>query len=309
MTTIAILIPCLDEAATIAQVVSAFRAQVPGAQVHVFDNASTDGSGEIAAKAGAVVHRVPQPGKGEVVRTAFRDVDADAYVMVDGDETYPAEEVHRLLEPVLSGAADMAVGARMTQPEAGSFRPMHVAGNKLVVRTINAAFRARLTDVMSGYRAFSRRFVKTMPVLSEGFEIETEMTLHALEHRLPIVEVPVAYRARPAGSFSKLRTVHDGTRVLGTIAALFRHYRPLAFFGGLALFFFLVGLIAGIAVVVEFMEFGQVIGVARAVVSVACGILAVLAFVTGVLLETVNRRSRELYVLLADHVLHRTNGR
>jgi glycosyltransferase involved in cell wall biosynthesis len=309
MSSIAVVIPCLDEAATIGAVVESFRRQLPGAQVHVFDNASTDGSGAIAQAAGAVVHLVPQPGKGEVVRCAFRDVDADVYVMVDGDETYPAEEVHRLMEPVARGQADMAVGARMAQPEAGSFRPMHVAGNRLVVRTINAAFGARLTDVMSGYRAFSRRFAKTMPVLSEGFEIETEMTLHALEHRLPIVEVPVPYRARPAGSFSKLRTVHDGSRVLRTIAALFRHYRPFTFFGGIALVFLLVGLVAGIAVTVEFMEYGQVIGVARAVVSVACGILGLLAFVTGVILETVNRRSRELYVLLADHVLHRPDVR
>ena len=306
---IAVFIPCLDEALTIQRVVAAFREALPEAKLHVLDNGSTDGSGALAAEAGAQVHRVPRPGKGEVVRAAFREIDADVYVMVDGDDTYPAEVARSLVAPIAAREADMVVGIRMQQAAAGSFRPMHVAGNHLVVRTINAAFGARLTDVMSGYRAFSKRFVKTMPVLSEGFEIETEMTLHALEHRLPIVEVPVAYRARPPGSESKLRTVHDGARVLRTIAALFRHYRPMPFFGGLSLLFFLVGTITGTAVVIEFMQEGQVIGVARAVVSVACGILAVLSLATGVILETVNRRSREIYVLLADHVLDRFDAR
>jgi glycosyltransferase involved in cell wall biosynthesis len=309
MKAIAVLIPCLDEAATIGRVVADFRSALPEADIHVFDNGSRDATAEIAAAAGAILHRVLHPGKGEVVRAAFREVDADVYVMVDGDDTYPAARARELLAPVLDGRADMVVGVRMGEPDPGSFRPMHVAGNRLVVRTINAAFRARLTDVMSGYRAFSRRFVKTMPVLSEGFEIETEMTLHALEYRLAIVEVPVAYGSRPPGSASKLRTVHDGARVLRTIAALFRHYRPMSFFGGLALAFLMVGVVTGVAVVLEFMEVGQVVGVARAVVSVACGILAVLALATGVILETVNRRSREIYVLLADHVLDRVDGR
>ena len=308
MTRVAVLVPCYNEAATVERVVRDFRAQLPEAQVHVFDNGSTDGTGELARAAGAHVHLVPTRGKGSVVRAMFREVEADAYVMVDGDSTYPADRVHALLAPVIEGRADMVVGTRLAQFGDASFRPLHVFGNRLVLRTINASFNADIADAMSGYRAFSRRFVKTMPVLSQGFEIETEMTLHALQHRFPIHEVEVPYGARPEGSASKLRTFHDGARVLRTIGNLYKHYRPLAFFGGLALLLLLVSLVAGILVTVEFLEYGQVVGVARAVFSVACGILGVIALATGLILDTVNRRARELYVLLADQVVDRRNG-
>ena len=311
MTRIALLVPCFNEAATIRQVVRDFRAQLPEAQVHVFDNDSTDGTAALARAEGAHVQLVPLRGKGEVVRAMFREVDADVYVMVDGDSTYPSERVRELLAPVLEGRADMVVGTRLAQFDEASFRRLHVFGNRLVLRTINASFGCALRDVMSGYRVFSRRFVKTMPVLSHGFEIETEMTLHALEHRLAIEEVPVPYGARPAGSSSKLRTFHDGTRILRTIGNLYKHYRPMAFFGGFALLFLLISAVAGILVTLEFLEQGQVIGVARAVFSVACGILGVIALATGFILDTVNRRARELYVLLADQVVDRDrrNGR
>lgn len=301
----AVVIPCYNEQSTIAGVVADFRRELPEAEVHVFDNNSTDGSDVIALEAGARVHRVPTQGKGEVVRAMFREIDADVVVMVDGDATYPANRVRELLAPVIEGRADMVVGTRMQQYGSDSFRPLHVLGNNLVLQVINAFFGANLTDVMSGYRAFSRRFVKTMPVLSHGFEIETEMTLHALEHRFPVVEVGVPYGERPEGSASKLHTFRDGLRVLGTIFRLYKDYRPMAFFGLLGLAFLALGAAAGVLVTIEFLEYGQVIGVARAVLAVACGIVGVLSLATGAVLDTVNRRAREIYVLMADHVIGR----
>ena len=301
----AVVIPCFNEAATIAKVVADFRAALPEAEIHVFDNASTDRTAELAAAGGAIVHRVPQRGKGPVVRAMFRDVDADYYVMVDGDDTYPADRVKALLAPLSEGRAEMVVGTRLDDFEAGSFRPLHVLGNNLVLNSINMLFHAKLTDAMSGYRAFSRRFVKTLPVLSSGFEIETEITVHALQYRLPIVEVPVPYGERPTGSSSKLRTFHDGYRVLRTILQLYKDHRPLDFFGAIGLAFLAVAAIAGVAVVLEFLEYRQVIGVARAVLAVACGVIGVVSIATGAILDTVNRRARELYVLLADQVIDR----
>lgn len=300
---VAILIPCYNEAATIAQVVADCRRGIPEAEIHVFDNNSSDGSDALALAAGARVHRVPTQGKGEVVRAMFREVDADLFVMVDGDATYPAERMRELMAPVIEQRADMVVGTRMQHHGSESFRPLHVIGNNLVLHVINAFFGARLTDAMSGFRAFSRRFVKTMPVLSHGFEIETEMTLHALEHRLPVVEIAVPYGERPPGSASKLHTFRDGFRVLGTIFRLYKDYRPMAFFGLLGLAFLAIGAAAGVLVTIEFLEMGQVIGVARAVFAVACGIVGVLSLGTGAILDTVNRRAREIYVLLADQVV------
>jgi glycosyltransferase involved in cell wall biosynthesis len=303
--TIAVGIPCYNERATIARVIADFRRELPEAAVHVFDNNSSDGSDLIALEAGAQVHRVPSQGKGEVVRAMFRELDADIVVMVDGDATYAADRVRELLAPVIEGRADMVVGTRLAQYGSDSFRPLHVFGNNLVLQVINAFFGAKLTDVMSGYRAFSRRFVTTMPVLSRGFEIETEMTLHALEHRFPVVEVGVPYGERPAGSPSKLRTFRDGFRVLGTIARLYKDYRPLHFFGLVSLAFLALAAAAGLLVMIEFLEHGQVVGVARAVFAVACGIVGMLAMGTGVILDTVNRRAREIYVLLSDQVISR----
>lgn len=305
---IAVLIPCYNESATIAAVVADFRRALPEAEIHVFDNNSSDGSGALALATGAAVHMVPTRGKGEVVRAMFREVDADIFIMVDGDATYPADRVRELMAPIIEGRAEMVVGTRLQQYDANSFRPLHVFGNNLVLQVINAFFSARLTDAMSGYRAFSWRFVKTMPVLSHGFEIETEMTLHALEHRLPVAEVGVPYSERPEGSESKLHTFRDGFRVLGTIFHLYKDYRPMAFFGLIGLAFLALGAAAGILVTIEFMEVGQVVGVARAVLAVACGITGMLSLATGAILDTVNRRAREIYVLLADQVVGRRRG-
>ncbi|MEW6218487.1 MAG: glycosyltransferase [Thermodesulfobacteriota bacterium] len=300
---IAILIPCYNEELTVRAVVHGFRAALPGAAIHVFDNASTDRTAEEARGAGAQVHHVPARGKGCVVRAMFRSVDADLYVMVDGDNTYPPERVAALLEPVRRGEADMVVGARLQQYHEEAFRRLHVSGNRLVVGLINVLFRARLTDALSGYRAFSRRFVKTMPVLSRGFEIETEMTLHALEQGLAIQEVPVPYGSRPAGSHSKLNTYRDGLLLLKTIVSIFKDYRPLLFFSLAGLACLTLGLGFGAIVISEFMATGKVFHPSTAVLAASLFIIGLLSLTTGLILDTVNRRNREQFVLLADHVL------
>lgn len=300
---IAVAIPCFNEAVTVAGVVEDFHRALPEASIHVFDNGSSDGTGEVAQRAGAEVHLVPERGKGEVVRAMFRDLDADVIVMVDGDGTYPADRARELVREVIEGRAEMAVATRLEQHQASSFRALHVFGNRLVLRCINLLFGTRLADVFSGYRAFSRRFVKTMPVLSRGFEIETEITLHALEHRKPIVEVPVAYGSRPDGSASKLNTLHDGQRVLATLLRLYKDYRPLAFFGVPGALVLAAGVVAGALVVGEFVDSGRVAGIARAVFAVACCLLGTVSIATGFILDTVNRRARELYILVADHVV------
>jgi len=306
MTKIAILIPCYNEAITIGRVVADFKRVIPEAEIHVFDNLSKDGTGSIARAVGAMVHLVPVQGKGAVVRQMFRDIDCDIGVMVDGDDTYPADRVRDLLQPVLEGRADMVVGTRLEKHEEASFRPLHVFGNQLVLRSINVLFGARLTDVLSGYRAFSWRFMKTTPILSKGFEIETEITLHALEHHMPVVEVPVAYGVRPAGSESKLNTFRDGYRVLKTILWLYKDYRPLLFFSAIGAVLMLLSSLLGVVIVEEFIAKGYA-GPARAVLAVALGLVGILSVATGLVLDTVNRRSRELMVLVADHVV--ANGR
>lgn len=299
---IAILIPCYNEAITIAKVVADFKREIPEAELHVFDNRSSDGTAAVASQAGAIVHHVPIQGKGAVVRQMFRVVDADVGVMVDGDDTYPAREVRVLLAPVLEGRADMVVGTRLQQHEDASFRPLHVFGNQLVLRSINFLFGAKLTDVLSGYRAFSRRFMTTTPILSRGFEVETEITCHALEHQLPVVEVPVAYGVRPAGSESKLHTFRDGYRVLRTILRLYKDYRPMLFFGVIGVL--LIALSAGLGVIIveEFLTTARA-GPARAALAAGLGLFGALSVATGLVLDTVNRRSRELMVLVTDQLV------
>lgn len=309
MPTIAVAIPCRNEAPTIRAVIEAFRRSLPESSIHVLDNGSSDETAAIARQCGAMVHPVPSPGKGETVRVMFREIDADVLIMVDGDLTYPPDRARDLIAPLVDGRAEMVVATRLLQHEVASFRPGHRFGNKLVIRAINALFGARLTDALSGYRAFSRRFVKTMPVLSHGFEIEIEITLHALNHFIPIVEVPVAYGTRPQGSESKLRTIRDGTRVLATILRLFKDYRPLQFFGVIGIVLVVASAIVGVAVVREFMELGHVVGVARAVLAVSAGLVGVVALATGLILETMNRRAREFYVLLADQIIAPSSSR
>lgn len=300
---VAVLLPCYNEEITIAKVVHDFRLALPEAEIHVFDNNSSDRTQERALAAGASVHFVASQGKGWTVRSMFRDVDADVYIMADGDDTYPANRAMELMEPVISGMADMVVGTRLQNYDDHAFRRLHKFGNNLVLRSINMLFRAKLSDVLSGYRVFSRRFVKTMPVLSKGFEIETELTLHALENGLAIKEISIPYGKRPDGSFSKLNTFSDGWRVLRTILWLFKDYRPLVFFSLLGGVFFLLGIIFGGIVISEYIATTKVTHPSTAVLAATMCTVSALFFTIGLILDTVNRRGREQYVLLVDHLI------
>ena len=295
---IAVLIPCYNEEPTIGKVVDDFRRELPQASVLVFDNRSADRSAEIAAAHGAVVLKEPRPGKGFVVQSMLERVDADLYVMVDGDDTYPAERVHELLAPVLAGDADMCVGARLSDYTQQSFRPLHVVGNKLVRSLVNWVGGASLTDIMSGYRAFSRRVADRLPVVSAGFEVETEMTIQMLYYRMRIVEVQVPYRERVEGSESKLRTVRDGLRVLWKIFTLFRSFKPLTFFGSLALLWLAAGLAAGIAPIHDYVSHRFVYHVPLAILATGLVGLASLSGVVGLLLHAFNWRLLELHSIV-----------
>lgn len=305
---IAVLIPCHNEAATVAKVVSDFRQALPEADIWVFDNASEDRTGELAAQAGAQVRRVASRGKGNVVRAMFRDVDADLFVMVDGDDTYPAASARELIDDIVQGRADMVVGTRLESHQDASFRRFHGFGNRLVRGCIAWLFGHPVRDVLSGYRAFSRRFVKTMPVLSRGFEIETEMTVFALANGFALTERTVDYGVRPEGSHSKLDTYRDGVRVLKTILFLFKDMRPLLFFGTLAALSIVAGLVFGAFVVHEFTQTGLVTHPSTAVLAVAFTLVGVVSVATGLILDTVNRRSNEILRLITDQVLTRGNA-
>src|SRR5262245_4258194 len=291
---IAVLIPCYNEALTVASVVEGFRAALPEAVIYVYDNNSTDGTAEIARKAGAIVRRECRQGKGYVMQSMFRDIDADYYVMADGDGTYPADQVEVVLGPVRRGEADMVVGNRLMQFTQQSFRPLHVFGNKLVVGLFNPLFHAKLKDVMSGYRAFSRRFVQEMPLVSRGFEVETEMTLQALDRRLAIAEVDVPYGSRPEGSFSKLSTFRDGFRVLLKLFNILKAYRPFLFFGTIGFFICLVGLLIGAVPIVEFAETGKVSRFPTAILAAAVEVVGVIVVFAGIIMDSVNQHFREL---------------
>ena len=306
---IAVLIPCYNEALTIGKVVGDFRAALPEAAIHVFDNASSDDTAALARAAGATVIAVPAKGKGHVVRSMFRDVDADVFLMVDGDDTYPADRARAVLAPVLAGDADMVVATRLEAHHDSAFRRFHGFGNRLVRGVISRLFNTSLADVLSGYRAFSPRFVRSMPVLSQGFEIETEMTVFALSQGMQLREVPVPYGSRPEGSHSKLHTFRDGYRVLRTILFLYKDYRPLQFFGLIALACLFAGIGFGAIVVREFALSGLVTHPSTAVLAVALVLIGMLALATGLILDTVNRRSLELMRLLTDQVMMRQSRR
>lgn len=299
---IAVLLPCYNEEQTIEKVIHDFQRELPDATIYVYDNNSRDRTSEIARSAGAVVRREIRQGKGNVVRSMFRDIDADVYVMADGDDTYPAEFVHRLMQPVVDNEADMAIGDRHSD---GSYlnenkRPLHNFGNHFVKGLINRLFRCGLRDIMTGYRVFNRRFAKTMPVKSEGFEIETEMTLHALDKRFRIVEIPIAYRDRPPGSESKLNTVSDGIRVLKTVFWIFKDYKPLAFFSIIALVLFILGLIVGIPVITEFFASGRIAKMPSAILAVGLMVLATNSLTCGFILDTIVRNHRDEYELMLN---------
>ncbi|MBN1943543.1 MAG: glycosyltransferase [Phycisphaerae bacterium] len=296
--TIAVLLPCYNEEATLGKVIDEFRAELPSAVIYVFDNGSTDASADVARRHGAEVIYEPRQGKGYVVETMLSRVEADLCVMVDADDTYPAKKVHELLEPVRRGLADMAVGARLEDFTDKSFRPLHLAGNRLVRGLINRIFGTRLTDILSGYRAFNRKVLRRIPVVSSGFEVETELTIQMLYYRLTIVEVPVPYRERPADSTSKLRTFRDGFRVLWKLFSLARWFKPLTCFGGLGVVLFALGVLAGLAPVCDYIRHAYVYHVPLAILAVGLVLLSAGSVFLGLLLHAVNWRFKELHNVL-----------
>ena len=301
--TVAVLIPCFNEEAAIAKVVADFRAALPEATVFVYDNNSTDRTAERAREAGAVVRREPRQGKGNVLRSMFRDIEADCYVLTDGDDTYPAEAAPGMVRLVLGERADMVVGDRLSSTYAReNKRRFHNFGNELVRRLVNTVFRGNVPDIMTGYRAFSRDFAKSFPILSRGFEIETEMTIHALDKNFVVRSVPVAYRDRPAGGTSKLRTIPDGLRVLRTIANLSKNYKPLAFFSLLALAALAGAAVLFVPVLVEYLRTGLVPHFPRLIVSGVLLTLSILFWITGLILDTVVQKHRQLFELLLNSV-------
>jgi glycosyltransferase involved in cell wall biosynthesis len=291
---IAVLIPCYNEALTVAQVVRDFREQLPGAEVIVFDNNSTDKTAILAKAAGARVVRERRQGKGYVIQSMFRSVDADIYVMVDGDGTYPAEAVTQLIEPVRTGDADMVIGSRLQPGSASQFRSLNRLGNRMYVFVAKALFGVRLTDLLSGYRSFSRRLVKSLPLSAGGFQTEAEITIKTLERGFPIVEVPVSLGVRPPGSSSKIRIVNDGLLILGSMFALLRDYKPLTFFGALGGFLILLSLIPGITVLREYIQTGLVPRLPSAVLAVGLVLSGLILLLAGLVLHTIARRFQEL---------------
>lgn len=296
---VAVLIPCYNEAVTIGKVVDDFKRVLPDADIYVYDNNSKDDTAAIAEDHGAIVRTEPRQGKGNVVRQMFREIDADYYIMVDGDDTYPAEAAPRLLEPLMNDTADMTVGDRLSNGTYGeeNDRAFHGFGNNLVRWLIKVICGYAFDDVMTGYRAFNRIFVKTMPVLSEGFQIETELSIHAVDKRFRITDVPIDYRDRPEGSYSKLSTFGDGAKVLRAIASLFKDHKPMTFFGWLALILIVLGLIAGIPVIAEYFQTGLVPRFPTAILAIALVICGALSFTAGIILDTVAKTGRKQWEL------------
>jgi len=303
---IAVVIPCYQEEKTISKVVADFQRVLPQATIYVYDNNCTDATAEIAQQAGAVVRREKRQGKGFVVASLFEQVDADVLVMVDGDDTYEAEAVHKLLEPILKGDADMSVASRLVTYGEKSFRSFHVLGNRLVCRIINWMFHSNISDLFSGYRAFTRQAAAQIPITAHGFDVETELTLQALYRGLVIKEIPAPYRARPAGSFSKLRTFSDGFAVLLKLFLMLKSYKPLTFFGlcGIGLFF--LALLAGARPVYEYATERYVHALPSAVLAAALMILSFLSVGLGLLLNSVNLRLLELEKLVDKRISSRT---
>jgi glycosyltransferase involved in cell wall biosynthesis len=302
---IAVLVPCYNEEKAITKVVADFRAALPHAPIYVYDNNSQDRTVEVAREAGAVVRRELHQGKGHVVRRMFTDVEADIYVLVDGDATYDAPSVRAMIDRLFADRLDMVVAARVDQ-EVAAYRPGHRTGNWLLTSFVTVVFGRAFTDMLSGYRVFSRRFVKSFPVLSGGFEIETELTVHALELELPVAEVETPYYARPVGSASKLNTWSDGFRILWTIGRLYRSERPLQFFSAIAGVLAIVAIVLAIPIVATFLREGIVPRFPTAILATGLMLAALLSFVAGLILDTVTRGRRELKLLA--YLAHRAPG-
>lgn len=295
---IAVLIPCYNESATIEKVVKDYKKALPEADIYVYDNNSKDGTDEIAKKAGAIVRYEYRQGKGNVIRTMFRDIIADCYLMIDGDDTYPAENAREMCDLVLNGRADMVVGDRLSSTYfQENKRLFHNFGNVLVRKLINILFKNNIKDIMTGYRAFSYDFVKGFPVLSKGFEIETEMTIHAVDKNYKVVEVPVQYRDRPEGSVSKLNTYSDGLKVIKTIATLFKEYKPAMFFNIIAIIFLLISILIGLPAYIGYFKTGLVLKFPSLIVSCFGLTVALLLWITGIILQVIAKKQRQNYEL------------
>ncbi len=295
---IAVLIPCYNESKTIEKVVKDYKKALPDADIYVYDNNSKDGTDEIAKKAGAIVKYEYKQGKGNVIRSMFRDIDADCYLMIDGDDTYPAENAKEMCDLVLAGKADMVIGDRLSSTYfTENKRPFHNFGNRIVRFLINKLFKNNVKDIMTGYRAFGYEFVKGFPVLSKGFEIETEMTIHAVDKNFKLIEIPVTYRDRPEGSVSKLNTYSDGFKVLKTIMTLFKEYRPALFFNIFALLFLAICLILGIPVLSEYFKTGLVPRFPSLIVAGVSLCISIFLWITGIILQVIAKKHRQLYEL------------
>ena len=296
--TIAVLIPCYNESKTIEKVVKDYKKALPEADIYVYDNNSTDKTDEIAKKAGAIVKYEYKQGKGNVIRTMFREIDADCYLMIDGDDTYPSENAREMCDYILSGKADMVIGDRLSSTYfKENKRPFHNFGNRLVRGIINLLFKSKIKDIMTGYRAFSYDFVKTFPILSKGFEIETEMSIHALDKDFKLIEIPVQYRDRPSGSVSKLNTFSDGFKVIKTIINLFKDYKPSLFFGIIGTIFTITSIVFVIPVFIEYFETGLVPRFPTLIFSGFMLLIGIINYVCGVLLEGVTKKYRLLFEL------------
>lgn len=296
MDKIAVLIPCYNESLTIEKVVSDYKEALPEATIYVYDNNSSDHTDELARKAGAKVVYEYRQGKGNVIRSMFRDIDAECYLMIDGDDTYPDENAREMVDLVLNKGVDMVIGDRLSSTYfTENKRPFHNMGNRIVRGLINHLFHSNVKDIMTGYRAFSRLFVKSFPVLSKGFEIETEMTIHALDKNFLLEEIPVTYRDRPEGSESKLNTVSDGMKVLKTIASLFRDYKPLLFFSCASIICLLLGIGFFVPVFVSYIHTGLVEKIPTIIVSGVVFTVGILLWICGLILDVVVKKHRQLY--------------
>jgi glycosyltransferase involved in cell wall biosynthesis len=291
---IVVLIPCLNEINTIGKVIDDFRQALPEAEIIVFDNGSDDGSPLEAQKHGAFLLTEKRRGKGQVVRSMFQQIEAEIYVMVDGDDTYPAESVRTLIAPLLKDEADMVIGSRMSISSHSDFHHLNRWGNRLFLMLVNLLFHARLTDILSGYRAMNRDIVKGLPLFEKGFAIEVELTMKSLERGFRLVEVPVDLKARPEGSHSKIRIVSDGLRILSTILSVFRDYKPLTFFGLLGFLIMLIGLVPGFRSLIGFWQTGRVQYFPSAILAVGLELIGSLSVTAGLILHTINRRFSEM---------------
>ncbi len=300
---IAVLIPCYNEAKTIEKVVKDYKKALPEADIYVYDNNSTDNSGKIAEKAGAIVRHEYRQGKGNVIRTMFREIEADCYLMIDGDDTYPAEDARRMCDFILSEQADMVVGDRLSSTYfTENKRAFHNFGNRIVRFLINNLFHNEIKDIMTGYRAFSYAFVKGFPVLSKGFEIETEMTIHAVDKNFKIIEIPVTYRDRPKGSVSKLNTYSDGMKVLKTIGTLFKEYKPMDFFGFISVILVIISFILMIPIFIEYFKTGLVLRFPTLIVGCFVLLTAILSLMCGIILQVIVKKDHQRYELYLNTI-------